>query len=180
MNDKLDHSRVEDMCIATDEFEVLWVEIKNKKGKNFLIGCAYRHPNTDPINFIEYIETTLAKIHKNKYDIFFMGDFNIDLLQYDSHNPTNDFVNSLISHSFLPYIHQPTKVTDHSANIIDNIFSNITEHETMSGNITTMVADHFAQFLLINKCYISYKSCSYFTFDYTNFASASIQVFRIV
>ena len=41
---------------------------------------------------------------------------------------------------------------------------------TMSGNITTMVADHFAQFLLIKKCHISYKSCSYYTFDYTNFA----------
>ena len=79
-----------------------------------------------------------------------MGDFNIDLLQYDSHNPTNVFINSLISHSFLPYIHQPTRVTDHSDTIIDNIFSNITEYETMSENITTMVADHFAQFLLIN------------------------------
>ena len=33
INDKLDHSRVEDMCIATDESEVLWVEIKNKKRK---------------------------------------------------------------------------------------------------------------------------------------------------
>ena len=44
------------MCIATDEFDVLWVEIKNKKGKNFLIGCAYHHSNTDSLNFIEYIE----------------------------------------------------------------------------------------------------------------------------
>ena len=35
VNDRLDHSRVEDMCIATDEFEVLWIEIKNKKGKTF-------------------------------------------------------------------------------------------------------------------------------------------------
>ena len=119
--------------------------------------------------YIEYIKTTLAKIHKNKCEIFLMGDFNIALLQYDSHNPTDDFINSLISHSFLPYIHQPTRVTDHSATIIDNIFSNITEYETVSGNITTMVADHFAQFLLINKSHISYKSCSY-TFDYTNFA----------
>ena len=40
----------------------------------------------------------------------------------------------------------------------------------MSGNITPMVADHFAQFLFINKCHISYKSCSYYTVDYTNFA----------
>ena len=30
VNDKLGHFRVVDMCIATDEFEVLWVEIKNK------------------------------------------------------------------------------------------------------------------------------------------------------
>ena len=64
VNDKLNHSRVEDMCIATYEFEVLWVEIQNKKGKNFLIGCAYHYPNIDHLNFIEYIETTLAKIHK--------------------------------------------------------------------------------------------------------------------
>ena len=35
VNDKLDHSRVEEMCIATDEFEVLWAEINNKKGKTF-------------------------------------------------------------------------------------------------------------------------------------------------
>ena len=50
---------------------------------------------------MEYLQTTLAKIHKNKYEIFFWGDFNIDLLQHDSHEPTNDFINSLISHSEL-------------------------------------------------------------------------------
>ena len=53
----------------------------------------------------------------------------------------------MVSHSFLPYIHQPSRVTDHSATIIDNIFSNITDYETVSGNI----AYHFAQFLLIKK-----------------------------
>ena len=63
------------------------------------------------------------------YEMFFMIDFNIDLLQYDSHNPTNDFINSLISHYFLPYIHQPTRATDHSATIIDNVLSNITDYE---------------------------------------------------
>ena len=41
----------------------------------------------------------------------------------------------------------------------------------MSGHITAMVTDHFAQFLFINKCHhISYRLCSYYTFDYTNFA----------
>ena len=80
----------------------------------------------------------------------------------------------MVSHSFLPYILQPTKVTDHSATVIDNIFSNITDyetHETYSGNITTLVADHFAQFCLIKKCYASYKSSNYSVYDYSNFGN---------
>ena len=98
-----------------------------------------------------------------------MGGFNIDLLQYESHNSTNDFLNSMVSYSFLPYILQPTRVTDHSASDIDNILSNITDYETYSGNITTLVADHFAQFLIIKKCYASYKSSNYSVYDYYNF-----------
>ena len=101
-----------------NEFEVLWIEIKNKTGKKFLCGCVYHHPNTDSNNFLEYLEKTFSKINKNKYDIFLMGGFNIDPLQYDSRNPTNDFINSMVSHFFLPYIHQPSRVTDHSVTII--------------------------------------------------------------
>ena len=71
---------------------------------------------------------------------------NIDLLQYESHTSTNDFLNTMISNSFLPYILQPTRVTDHSSTVIDNIFSNVTDFVTSSGNITSLVADHFAQF----------------------------------
>ena len=76
----------------------------------------------------------------------------------------------MILHCFLPYILQLSRVTDHFAAIIGNIFSNITDFETMSGNITALVADYFAQFLLNKKCYISYKSCKYSTYDYSNFA----------
>ena len=165
-----DHPRREDLDTVNDELESIWIEIRNNKGKNFLCGCAYRDPNSDISNFIEYVESTFTKFNKDKYNMFLMGDFNIDLLQYDSHSYTNNFVNSMISHSFLPYTLQPSRVTDHSATIIDNIFSNITDYETLSGNITALVADHFAQLLLIKKCHISYKSCRYSAYDYSNFA----------
>ena len=117
--------------------------------ENFLCGCVYRHQNTDVENFLGYIKSTLSKFDKNKYHVFLMGDFNIDLLQYESHSHTNDFRNSMISNSLLPYIHQPTRVIEHSATVTDNIFSDITDHETLSGNITSSIADHFAQFLSI-------------------------------
>ena len=146
VNNRLDHLERNDLGKLDDDSESIWIEIKNKKGKNFLCGCLYRHLNTDTAKFMEYIESTLTQIDQNKYAVFLMGDFNIDLLKYESHNCTNDFINSLVSHSFLPYILQPTRVTDHSSTIIDNIFSNITNYETSSGNITTLIADHLHSF----------------------------------
>ena len=52
--------------------------------------------------------------------------------------------------------------------MIDNIFSNVTECQTVSGNLTTLISDHFIQFFIIKKRYISYKSCNYYTRDYSN------------
>ena len=51
-----------------------------------------------------------------------MGDFNIDLLKFESHSATDGFLNTLGSNFFQPYILQPTRITDHSATLIDNIF----------------------------------------------------------
>ena len=72
-----------------------------------------------------------------------MGDFNVNLLNYEFHNYTNDFINTMISHYLLPYILHPTRVTDHSTTVIGNIFSNNTSYESISGNI-------ISQFLIIS------------------------------
>ena len=93
-----------------------------------------------------------------------MDDFNINLLNYESHSDTNKFLNSSISHYLLPYILHPTRVNDHSADVIDNIFS--TDHDKYNGNILTNITDHFPQFLVINKVNIDYKRCSYSKRDF--------------
>ena len=90
-----------------------------------------------------------------------MGDFNVNLLNYESHNETNDFINTMVSHYLLPHILHPTRVTDHSATVIDNIFSDNTSHKTVSGNIITQISDHFTQFIILDKIVIDYQSCSY-------------------
>ena len=89
-----------------------------------------------------------------------MGDFNINLLNYDSHSETNDFINIMVSNHLLPHILHPTRVTDHSATIIDNIFSNNLELATLSGNILNNISDHFPQFLILENTNIDYKDCS--------------------
>ena len=57
----------------------------------------------------------------------------------------------------------------YESTVIDNIFSNVTDFDTISGNITGIIANHFAQFLLIKKCHMSYKSFSYFVHGYPRF-----------
>ena len=102
---------------------------------------------------------------KEKKLLFIMGDFNFNLLNYESHTETNDFLNTMISHYVLPHILQPTRGTDHSATVIDNIFSNNTEHNTCSGS---RISDHFPQFLVMTKINIDYKRCSFAKRDFSN------------
>ena len=125
----------DDLLSFEGEFEILWIEIKNIKYKNVLCCCAYRHPNTDVKKFNNHIDQIIQKISKENKLLFLMGDFNVNLLNYESHIDTNDFIYTMISHYLLPYILHPTRVTDHSETVIDNIFFNNTSYEITSGKI---------------------------------------------
>ena len=89
----------------------------------------------------------LEKVSMEQKQIFLLRDFNINLLNYNAHQPTNDFLDSLASNSIIPYILQPTRLTSHSKTLIDNIFSNILSSEIISGNLTATISDHLPQFL---------------------------------
>ena len=80
-----------------------------------------------------------------------MGDFNVDLLKTELHQSSDNFLNTLGSYFFQPHIFQPTRVTDHSATLIDNIFFNSLEHFVISGNIVYDLTDHFPNFLIFDK-----------------------------
>ena len=94
----------------------------------------------------DYLNSLLDKLSKENKQEFFVGDFNINLLNYNDHRPTDEFLDSLVSSSFIPDILQPTRRTSHSKTLFDNIFSNIISHEVISGNITATIFDHLPQF----------------------------------
>ena len=48
------------------------------------------------------------------------------------------------------YILQPTRITDHSAALIDNIFLNLIERFTISGNIVHDLSDHLPNFVIFH------------------------------
>ena len=115
------------------------------------MGCIYRHPSMALNDFTDnYLNQLLAKMAGNKNNIFFSGDFNIDLMKNDIDANTLTFLDLLTSHLFVPHIIHPTRITTNSKTVIDNIFSNSPNFsEGISGNITLSISDHLVQFLLI-------------------------------
>ena len=75
-----------------------------------------------------------------------MGDFNIDLLKSDENPHVNDFLNQMFSSSFQPLITRPTRITNSSATLIDNIFVNNLEEIYTSGILFTDLSDHLPIF----------------------------------
>ena len=137
--------------IVDKSFEAVWIEVKNEKRKIIVCGCLYRHPNSDIEDFTDYLTKILAKINKENKECYISGDFNIDLLKYDTNSKYSDFLNTMTSSGYLPHILQPTRIAEYSSTVIDNIYGNNFEQDSQSGNILIKFAAHFLQFLSINK-----------------------------
>ena len=109
-----------------NELESTFIEIVNPKKSNIIVGVIYRHPSMDLTDFnCNYLNKLLENISKEQKSIFLLRDFNVNLLNYNEHNQTNEFSDSLASNSFTPLILQPTRITRDSNTLIDNIFSNV-------------------------------------------------------
>ena len=75
-----------------------------------------------------YLRKILYIIPKEQKQIFLLGDFNVNLLNYNQHSPSNYFVDSLASNYFMQFILQPTGITCHSKIVVDNIYFLILLH----------------------------------------------------
>ena len=135
------------MSLVKNEFETSWIEVQNDDQSNMLCGIVYRHPSGGVNDFQDYWNNIIDKIHRENKHCITLGDFNLDLLKFEYHPATDEFMTSLGTSSFQPYILQPTRITDHSATIIDNIFFNSFEYFTVSGNIIYDLTDHLINFL---------------------------------
>ena len=80
---------------------------------------------------MNYINMAIERIHRENKYCTVIGDFNLDL-KSESHQDTNNFLNTLSSFHFQPQILQPTRITEHSATLIYNIFFNSLDHFSIS------------------------------------------------
>ena len=112
-------------------YESIWVKIKIKDGPDKIIGNVYR-PNTAPLANLErsieihnqIIEKLLSDNSHKKCDIQILSDFNLNMLNFETHGPTNDYINSLVAKSFVPEVNLPTRIKHQSSTLIDHIWTN--------------------------------------------------------
>ena len=145
-----DYTYVErpDLSNFDDSIESLFIEISIPVVcKSVVVGVVYRPPNGNTGVFNDCIHDSLCKISNEKNYCFILGDYNIDLLS----NRSTDFLNTLTSCGFCPTISRPTRVTDHSSSLIDNILTNITSYNEAevrsAGILITDITDHFPIYL---------------------------------
>ena len=94
------------------------------------------------LGFIEKVNEIISGVTKGNKHCYITGDFNLDLLKHESHLVTAQFIESLFAFGFLPKITKPTRVTAHSATLIDNIFTNNTTVSSKGGLIISDISDH--------------------------------------
>ena len=130
--------------------ESTFTEIVNPRKSNIIVRVIYRHPSMDLAHFnCNYLNKLLENIsNKEQKSVFLPGDFNVNLLNYNEHNETNEFLDSLSSNSFITLVLQPTRITSNSNTLID-IFSNDIDPDIISGNLTPTISDYLPQFAII-------------------------------
>ena len=97
----------------------------------------------------DFMNTLFDKLTKENKPSVISGDFNLNLIKYTQNRGVNQFLENILSNNFIPNKTLSIKVTEKSATLIDNIFTNNYEHNCVSGNITTYISDHLPQFLII-------------------------------
>ena len=157
LDENIQYNNREDLSTFNDTIESIFVEINNvSNGPNTVVGAIYRPPGTNLDLFNEELESILEKIKHEKKTCYLLGDFNINLLHCDTHAASSDFINLLYSYLFLPCINRPTRITERSATLIDNIFTNNINNEELviNGILYNDISDHCPVFHISHSCEI--------------------------
>ena len=122
--------------------ESVAIDLKLRNFRHVVIAFVYRTPGSDLTTFCDNIDRLFYQVtFKNTY---ICGGFNIDLLNYDSHRGTKYFLDLMFNLCMYPVITKPTRISNASAILIDNIFNNEINRDITSRLLITNISDHLS------------------------------------
>ena len=150
---------IDDFSFVTDDIEMCTTKLKvrckdSNSDDTYIVSCIYR-PHSKLKNVGKF-KNTLTSILSNdtfmRNKVLLLGDFNIDLLSYLAHKPTNQFLSAMQSLNYFELISRPTRFPINNArgrpSLIDHIYCNF-HPNCVSGILTNPVADHLPTFVLL-------------------------------
>ena len=142
--------------------ETVFIEMEKGhqlQNHNVIIGVIYSLPNQDISSFNDKMSNIVNVVRRENKTCYFLGDYNINILNYESHAQTAQFVDMMSSNVFLPLITRPSRVTATSATLIDNIFTNDIGDINNSVQVLfiTDISDHFPVFHIARQMEIKEK-----------------------
>ena len=79
---------------------------------NIIIGCVYKHPKYKVKEFTNNHMMLLPdKLSNENKDIMIMGNFDVNLINSNDDKNTSNFLDTMLSHSFLPFITTTIRIT---------------------------------------------------------------------
>ena len=160
INDNLDARKREDLSVMNSNFEVMVVEIVKNEAidKNIVLTIVYRPPNSDIQLFNEYLSDLISKTKIENKTAYFLGDFNINLLDIKNHVLSSEFIETMYSATLFPFITKPTRIKGTRATLIDNIFCNDLTSKHLNGILFTDISDHFPVFSITDRFKVKNES----------------------
>ena len=141
------------------ESECITIEIALKNGAHCLVSSMYRPPNSEIPVFLASYSSLICAMKKECPNGTIVGlDHNLDFLKAHSHQLTNDFIQLNLDLGMIPTITRPTRITNSTATLIDNIMVS----QNNCGNYVASIliedmSDHLPTICIINSFTASIK-----------------------
>ena len=148
IKDNLDFKVIDNMSITDKAIEAITIKI-NHKFRSQVLTCLYRPPKANMINsFYEKLDLLVQmKNHlfpKANFDL--LGDFNLNCFDQ---NTREKLYESCMSNGLLPIITKPTRKTQNTETLIDNILTSDAQ-QVRTFVLQTNISDHFSMLLSRN------------------------------
>jgi hypothetical protein len=152
LKDKFQYTVLDGLSLFADRIlETIFVEVSINKNSKVIVGSLYRpgtaHPNLTANDlyseFSDMLSNLCSEILNMNHTVYLMGDFNLDVLKYGADKYVTEYVDLLFSYGFLQLVTNPTRITPHSASLIDHVVTNNSVHSCDAVVLMTKISDHF-------------------------------------
>ena len=169
-------NKLPDLCFANEFIESLYINVNHSNLNKLTIGVVYRPHSKTIANFNNYLENNVMAKFKRNNNYIITGDFNINLLAYNTNEHVKNFSNILLTKNLVPSVlcvTRPNELNLINSTCIDHFWSNICiPHRTYA--MENNISDHFPIVFIVEAVSVSTN----INITFRDFSNINFQKFK--